>query len=145
MRYSGTTVKQTIQYDGDGKPLFSVDSPTVLLLMENGNGDVCVADCCGGVVVVLSHSGELRFKYDGSVSKTSQYTDFQPFFIAVDVNHCIVISDSENEVVHVIDCDGNFIRYIEYPCNGGLSIDTDHNLVLGDYVSGKVRVIKYIE
>lgn len=47
--------------------------------------------------------------------------------------------------VHIIDFHGKFIRFIEYPCNGGISVDSDHNLVVGESTTGKIRVIKYLE
>lgn len=47
--------------------------------------------------------------------------------------------------MHIIDCDGNFIRYIEYPCSGGISVDADHNLVVGELTTGNIRIIKYLE
>lgn len=34
----------------------------------------------------------------------------------------ILIGDESNNLVHIIDFDGNFIRYIEYPCNGGINV-----------------------
>lgn len=47
--------------------------------------------------------------------------------------------------MHIIDCNGNFIRYIEYPCSGGISVDADHNLVVGELTTGNIRIIKYLE
>ena len=55
------------------------------------------------------------------------------------------MNESVFKVVHVIDIDGNFLRYIEYPCNGGLSIDRDHNLVEGGMKDRTIRIIKYLK
>lgn len=143
VRYSGTTETQTIQYDGQGEPLFSTSSTAVLLLTENGNGDICVSDNSGHEVVVVNASGGLRFKYRGS--QQSKYTAFQPYKIATDVNHHILINDNMNNIVHITDSGGNCIRYIEYPCSGGLSIDAEHNLVIGDESSGKIKILKYLK
>ncbi|XP_062609174.1 E3 ubiquitin-protein ligase TRIM71-like [Saccostrea cucullata] len=145
VRYSGTTEIQKIQFGNRKHPLFSCGVSFVLLLTENGNGDICVADYGGSAVVVLDFSGDLRFRYDGNISNQSKYTQFLPMHIACDVNHQILIGDSRNNIVHIIDCDGNFVRYIEHPCNGGLSVDADHNLVTGDRKSGKIQFIKYLE
>lgn len=49
-----------------------------------------------------------------------------------------------NDIVYIIDSDGNFIWYIEYLCNGGLSVDMDYNLVVGDELIGIIRIIKYL-
>nr|XP_022307543.1 uncharacterized protein LOC111113544 [Crassostrea virginica] len=143
VRYSGTTETMVIQNDRQGKPLFSVNSTAVLLLTENGNGDICVADNAGKAVVVVNASGELRFNYQEKKCQKPNYKSFKPLTIATDDNKQIIFTDSSNNVVHVTDSDGNFLRYIEYPCSGGLSIDHDHNLVIGDLSNGKIRIIKY--
>ena len=59
--------KQINQYDTEKEPLFSVGKTDCLLLAENGNGDICIADFAGESVVVVKPSGELhvRFKYQG--------------------------------------------------------------------------------
>nr|XP_022307064.1 uncharacterized protein LOC111113256 isoform X2 [Crassostrea virginica]XP_022307065.1 uncharacterized protein LOC111113256 isoform X2 [Crassostrea virginica] len=145
VRYSGTTETMVIQNDRQGKPLLSVGVIYVLLLTENGNGDICVADNAGNAVVVVNASGELRFKYQGNRSPKPNYKSFKPCKIATDVNQQILINDDQNDIVHVIDKDGNFLRYIEYPCNGGLSIDPDHNLIAGNLMSGEIRIIRYLQ
>ena len=145
VRYSGTTEIMVIQNDRQGKPLFSVCDQYVLLLTENGNGDICVADYAGKAVVVVSASGELRFKYQGNISPKPNYKSFGPLTIATDVNQHILINDYTNDIVHVIDKDGNFLRYIEYPCTGGLGIDTEHNLIAGNEKSGEIRIIRYLQ
>ena len=94
VRYSGTTEAITVQHDSQGKSLFSVRCTAMLHLNENGNGDICVADKAGEVIVVVSAYGQLR---------------------------------------------------IEYPSNGGLSIDSDHNLVVGGVRDRTIRIIKYLK
>nr|XP_022307063.1 uncharacterized protein LOC111113256 isoform X1 [Crassostrea virginica] len=145
VRYSGTIETMVIQNDRQEKPLFSVGASNVLLLTENGNGDICVADNAGKAVVVVNPSDELRFKYQGNTSPKPKYKSFQPSNIATDVNQQILINDDPNDIVHVIDKDGNFLRYIEYPCNGGLSIDSEHNLIAGNQKSGEIRIIRYLQ
>ncbi|XP_048750343.2 uncharacterized protein LOC125662206 [Ostrea edulis] len=145
VRYSDTTETQSIQYDKKGQPLFSTGSQSALFQTENGNGDVCVADYGGKEVVVVNAFGGLRFKYRGNLSKQSKYTEFKPLFIAANVYHQVLINDNINNIVHVVNSDGNFIRYIEHPCNGGLSIDADHNLVVGDETSGEIKIMKYLQ
>lgn len=145
VRYSGVKEIQMIEHDSQGKSLLSLDDESLLHLTENGNGDICVADSAGGAVVVVDVSGDLRFKYRGKSTKQSRFSLFMPSAIVTDKNHHLIINDDSKDVVHIIDCNGNFIRYIEYSCNGGLSIDTDHNLVVGELSTGKIRVIKYLE
>ncbi|XP_062620679.1 uncharacterized protein LOC134282287 [Saccostrea cucullata] len=144
VRYSGTTEILKIQYDSQGQPLFS-SFEHVLLLTENGNGDICVADRAGHAVVVVDSTGGLRFKYKGNQSKHSMFAQFHPMNIATDVNTQILISEESQNIIHIIDCDGNFVRYIKHPCNGGLSVDADHNLVSGDIYTGEMKIIRYLE
>lgn len=143
VRYSGTTETKVIQNDSRGKPLFSVGFKGVLSLTENGNGDVCVADYDEKSVLVINVSGELRFKYQGKISPKPNYKSFSPNGITTNVNEQILINDDSNDFIHIIDRDGIFLRYIEYPCKGGLSINNEHNIVAGDENTGKIRIIKY--
>lgn len=145
VRYSGTTETMAIQNDSQKTPLFSVDTQYLLLLTENGNGDICVSDYAAEAVVVVNVSGELQFEYRGPPSLNPCFKAFKPARITADVNQHIIINDLLNNILHVIGRDGSFLRYIEYPCNGGLSIDTDHNLVLGEDKSGIIRIIKYLD
>ena len=140
VKYSGIKETMVIQKDSHGETLFSVNAHNVLLLTENGNKDICVADYDGESVVVVNESGELRFRYQKYFSKEP----FRPHNIATDVEQQILIQDYTNNIVHVIDSDGNFLRYIEVPCNGGISIDADHNLAVGDQDTGEIRIIKYL-
>lgn len=145
LRYSGKTEIQVIEKDSQGNSLLSVDCDFALRLTENGNENICVADYNGKVVVVLNSSGVLRFKYNGNIATVSKPRLFGPSTIVTDEILQILISDTLNNSVHVIDCEGNFIRYIEYPCTGGISVDADHNLVAGEETTKIIRVIKYLE
>lgn len=142
MRYS---CSRKVQNDKLGGFLFSVNSKKVLRLSENGNGDICVADPTGKAVFVMYAFKELRFSYTGSRTLHKRINSFEPLDIINNGNFDILISDESNNLVHIIDFDGNFIRYLECPCNGGFSVDSDHNLVVGESTTGKIRVIKYLE
>lgn len=145
VRYTEKKESKVIEYDKRGTNLFSTNVSSALFLTENSNGDICVCDFAGKSVVVVDASGDLRFKYCGNISEQSKYTSFTPIHIVTDVGHRIIISDYSNDTIHVLDCDGHFVCYIEYPCNGGLKVDGDHNLVVGERKTGKIRVIKYLE
>lgn len=64
------------------------------------------------------------------------------FIVFIDIvndgNFNIFIGDYLNKIVYIIDCDGIFICYIEYLCIGGISIDIDYNLVVGEFFIGKI-------
>lgn len=146
VRYAGGIETKVIHRDVNGSPLFSVKNNHALLLSENGNEDICVADYAGEAVVVVNPEGEMRFQYRGNNSAQSKHQrSFKPLQIANDVHQQILIQDFMNNVVHVIDSTGHFVLYLEYPCNGGLSVDLEHNLVVGDHDTGEIRMVRYMQ
>ena len=74
VRYSGSRQKQGIQWDDQGKPLYT--SYGTKLLRENRNLDICVADYEARAVVVVSAADKLRFIYTGPHS--APWESFRP-------------------------------------------------------------------
>ena len=62
VRYSSSTVKQTMQFDDKGQPLYSGNG-IIKRISENRNLGICVADFTAGAVVVVNQTGNLRLKY----------------------------------------------------------------------------------
>lgn len=142
--FSQGKLKKEIQFDETGKPLFSA-SRNNMYIKENANKDICVSDWNACAVIVLKSSGELRFRYTGNLSRS--FKQFYPHGIVTD-NYCrILVVDRKNDCLHVIDRNGKFLTYITCSLQDPyvLSMDPDENVWVGEYDTGCVKVIRYLE
>lgn len=57
-------------------------------LTENGNEDVCEADCAGNAVVVFGSSGDFQFMYKENETIQYMHGFFKPLHVANDTNSC---------------------------------------------------------
>jgi hypothetical protein len=144
VRYSGSKETQTIQFDDQGCPLYSSGRYKIKSISENRNHDICVGDCGARAVVVVNQAGKLRFRYTGH-TPAPQNKPFSPRGIITDSQSHIITSDPNNDCIHIIDQDGQYLRYIdcELSVPWGLCIDTNDNLFVAQWRNKQVKKIKY--
>lgn len=145
VRYSGSTEKQTFQFDNEGKPLFS-GNDNIKYITENRNNDICVADCEAAAIVVVDQYGKLRFRYTGHAIINIENGSFEPYGIATDSESRILTVD--RNLIQILDQNGQFLHFI-YNCDledpWGLCLDDNDNLFVCEYASGNVKKIKYLD
>ena len=144
IRYQGQNIKQEINNDGQGNPIIK-DGEYWLFMSENNNGDVCVSDVKAETVVVVDKKGRVRFRYDGTPARREE--PFDPTGIVTDALSQIIVADSNNNCLHILDQNGQFLRCVD-DCGlkgpWGLSVDIEGKLWVGSWQSGEIKVIEYL-
>ena len=131
------------QYDNEGKDLYNSNCYD-FFLEENINSDICVSDTTA--LVVIDKRGNFRFRYHGKVFDTFD-KPFKPMGVTTDPRGNILLADLDNRCIHLLDQDGNFVRYIT--CGGSLdkiidvSCDENGRVWVAERDTAKVKCIKY--
>lgn len=94
--------------------------------------------------MVVNRAGKLRFTYSGPSPIVKGSLD--PYGIATDSHGIILTADSSKHPIHILNEDGQFLRYIgncdlHYPW--GICIDKKDNLFVAENRTGKVKIFKY--
>ncbi|XP_062612792.1 uncharacterized protein LOC134274528 [Saccostrea cucullata] len=135
-------ITQEIQFNGE-QPLFQFGEYE-LFIAENKNEDICVSDTNADAVIVVDKLGKLRFKYQGEVMFDKIL--FRPDQIITDSLCNIIVTDYMNNCLHILDQNGLYLKCVD---NCGLDfpipldIDEEGNLLVGMYLSGQIKVIRY--
>ncbi|XP_062589298.1 uncharacterized protein LOC134250953 [Saccostrea cucullata] len=143
VRYSSSgDVLQEIQYDSEYQPLFGKTNYVV----ENGNGDICVADYDKKVMIVVDKFGIFRFSYTGNKESKEE---FQATSLTTDSMHHIIITDFLHNKIHMLDRDGRFLRYI-IPDQGirdprAVCVVREGELMVGECKTGMIKRIQYLK
>ncbi|XP_061194268.1 E3 ubiquitin-protein ligase TRIM71-like [Saccostrea echinata] len=138
--YSDSTEKQTIQFDDEGNPLYFQNDKYI---NENQNLDICVAVNGAGVVVVVNQAGKLRFRYTG-YTPAPKNKPFSPRGITTNSQSHILTADDNNCCIHIIDQDGQFLRYLPGLIDPwGLCTDANDNLFVAQRGNKEVKILRY--
>ncbi|XP_062602486.1 uncharacterized protein LOC134264206 [Saccostrea cucullata] len=144
VRYSDSTEKDTIQFDDEGKPLYSGNKLSKYI-NENRNLDICVADYGAGAVVVVNQAGKLMFRYTGH-SSTIKIDPFKPRGITTNNHYQILTADYENHCIHILSQDGHFLGYVDDVTTPyGLCVNESDYLFVAEDYTGDVLKIKYVK
>ncbi|XP_062616128.1 uncharacterized protein LOC134277845 [Saccostrea cucullata] len=139
VRYEGKIITQEIEKDEQGSPLFK-GGHKMLFVTENINGDICASDCNANLVTVVNKKGTLRYWYKGQESMKDK---FRPANIVTDSAGRVLVKDTGNKCLHVLDQECRFLRNLDF--YGALSVDTLGQLWVGEFKTGIVKIIRYAE
>lgn len=106
-----------------------------------------MADRTAGAVVVVNQAGKLRFRYTGHTYKSKE-KPFIPRGIATNSQSQILTADGGIICIHVLDHDGEFLRYTDNVIlndPNGICVDTLDNLYVIEYYTGDIKVIRYLK
>lgn len=148
VRYEGQRLTQIIKRDEHNCPIFQTGKHA-LIVTENTNGDIVTSDKNADKVVVVSRSGKVRFRYN--IKPVRGKKPFCPGHVVTDSAGHIIVVDSNNTCLHILNQDGLPMNYVDYSETHytlrGLSLDSMDRLWVGLKFStehSELRVIQYM-
>jgi hypothetical protein len=119
-----------------------------LYIAVNRNQDICTTDHRQNSVAVIDRSGYPRFIYKGN-PESGKCKSFQPISIATDSFCNILVTDWANHIIHVLNGDGAFLRYLTLQQRvkepRGLCVMSNGLLCIGECASGIIKVFRYLK
>ena len=140
-RYSNLNIIQEIQYDQIGRPIYAAGKYYVLV-EENTNPDICASDPNKNEIVVTNKTGNLRWRYHGNL-QSGKFHTFSPSFICSNKYCQLLVKDTDNSCVHLLEMDGIFIAYVEHlkiRGIGAMSLDENERLWIANYKGRQINV-----
>ena len=138
-------IVSTSEKDEDQKNIFGYP----FRIAVNVNGDICVSDYGDGTrgVTLLYKDGRVKCWYKGPPPSMALDQPFLPHGICCDDDGHILVADWNNDCIHVLDADGNFLLHLVNHRDGiegpnAVAVDRRGYLWVGDS-HGVVRVYKY--
>lgn len=143
--YQGERITQIIDKDGLGNSILG-DGTCSIYITQSNNGDICVSDTNAGKVIILDKLDRVRFRYDGKQAKLRKL--FSPKGLVTDSLCQIIVSDYNNDCVHILNKNGQILRCLGEcgllkPC--AVSLDGQGRLWVGMRDSGDIKVIEYLK
>lgn len=144
INFQGNIV-QEIEKNSDNENLYV----RPIFISENINQDICVSDCKKKSVTVVDRTGIFRFVYGGGFIQNDNRI-FSPAELDTDKDGNVLISDEKNNLVHLLDIDGRFLRYILTAEDGiskprGLKVDNEDRLWLTEKDNQRIKVFQYLD
>ncbi|XP_062613118.1 uncharacterized protein LOC134274892 [Saccostrea cucullata] len=133
-------VIQEYEYQEDGQTRLFTWPYSVT---QNSNSDICVVNLTGnttGELVIISPSGRMKSVYRGQNLKKN----FIPFDVVCD-SHCnILVTDSLNNQIHLLNPDRKFLKFLltDNEKNGPYSLSLYKSTLWVGY-DGLVKVFTY--
>ena len=120
--------------------------------MNKVNQDIYICDKeshrfeSAGKVIAVAGDGKLRYEYPGQGD-----SKFTPMGLCTDQMGHVLITDHNNQRVHILDQEGRFIQYILTSQQGlhqpvTIDVDKEGYVWVGEKVAistGRVKVVKY--
>jgi sugar lactone lactonase YvrE len=106
------------------------------------NGDIYVSDGYVNARVVHFSSDGRFIRIIGGTKGSAPGQLQLPHGVALDSQGRILVNDSDNARVSVLDKNGTFVESWPYPSRGGIAVDADDTVYISDVNAGIVNIVR---